>query len=229
MLHFTNYLSKHVLKKKEFTSNITLRFSFNGLEPLFKKKSAWVGKRQLINSDIINPMLLDGQYCCNYDVVWIYEQELFSYYNWPQILFKSLSILNMKGNLVLRIKNSKLITLEKLKIIFNKLSFLDVEIKNQFVLINGTICTNFFIIKKHKNISVKKDEFFLLVDSYYTSHKKLFYKLLQFVKEKSSLLEITLKYIRKNVGIRRDIYLIKLTFYMCCFIVDNIINRKIKK
>ena len=166
MLNFINCSLKKILFENTWWifKDLKINFQFNGLEPLFKKKSAWFGEHEPINADTIYPKItLNNAYCCSYDVVWIYERELFSYYNWPQILFKSLQIMKKEGDLVLRTKDSKHITLEALKVIFDKLSCLNVEIKNQFKLTNGTVCTHFFIIK-NKDISIKKDEFFLLVN-----------------------------------------------------------------
>ncbi len=160
-------------------------------------------------------------YYCNYDVVWIYERDLFSYYNWPKILFKSIQMLNMEdggGNLVLRTKDSKVITLKKLKTFFDSLSYLNVTIKNQFELTNNTTCTHFLIIK-NKDVPIKKDEFLLLVNKSCSSYKRLShyihnFNLLSFMR---FLYYILPQDMRKKLRIRSRIKYVLLKVYFAIY------------
>ena len=73
-------------------------FTFAGFSSLFRKKAAWIGEYSPIRADEIafQPMLnyrLSTTLHGMYDVVWIYEKELFSHDNWELVYDESLRLL----------------------------------------------------------------------------------------------------------------------------------------
>ena len=77
------------------------------LAELFPGKSAWLGEKPLVPADAVNPepernYRLPSRLHGQYQVVWLYEHNLYDVASWPLILDEALRLLGESGKLVLR-------------------------------------------------------------------------------------------------------------------------------
>lgn len=82
-------------------------FEFAGYANLFRLKAAWWGDQPPINAEIINfdgavNARLDPRLHGTFDVVWLFEREIFSASNWELILDESIRLIRQSGYLVVR-------------------------------------------------------------------------------------------------------------------------------
>lgn len=126
-------------------------FSFAGFSGLFQLKAAWIGKYPPINAESITfektvnsrlPATLHG----SFEVVWVFEKEIFEADRWELILDEAVRLLKKNGYLVIRFSETKDRTGFHLKSILGRNPLLSVklcyqeEYKNSEKVIILSIC-----------------------------------------------------------------------------------------
>lgn len=106
---------------------------------LFGKHSAWIGENPPIKADIITlapekNFRLSPKLHGAYEVVWLYEHNLLANPNWPLIFDEVLRLINAKGTLIMRVKNTQNSNLVELKSYLFRRYDIKVDLVTQFKL-----------------------------------------------------------------------------------------------
>ncbi|WAV90763.1 hypothetical protein NB646_07900 [Oxalobacter aliiformigenes] len=137
-------------------------FTFAGFSSLFRKKAAWIGEYSPIRADEIafQPMLnyrLSTTLHGMYDVVWIYEKELFSHDNWELVYDESLRLLKKNGYFIIRLRDSLENAIFLLKSRLGRNPLLKVSLQYQEKLQDGSIVCIFYINRLYFKNYKKRD------------------------------------------------------------------------
>lgn len=130
------------------------------LDNIPSEKQIWFGKFPTINAEAID--FTRGTNCrvssklhSNYDVVWLYEEQLFHYENWELILDESIRLLKENGVLIVRYKDNHNASVYALKGKLFRAFFNDIKLLKQKKLEDESIVSVFSIkrllINEYKN------------------------------------------------------------------------------
>ncbi len=129
-------------------------FNCGGLGRLLCKKSLWIGKMAPISCDMLDITGFPNcrapkNYHKNYEVVWIYENQICEYGNsWSLVVDESIRIVGESGYLVLRTKSSGNVSFIELKSMLESIPFIRSTLEMKENLYCGSIASVFKIERK---------------------------------------------------------------------------------
>lgn len=124
------------------------------LSYLFRKKAVWLGKNSPIKAEALS---LEG--CTNFrtlpekhgtfEVVWIYEYNLFSFTSWPLLFDEAIRLLGEHGTLVVHTEDTSEGTIVELKSYLFRRYDIDVQLSKQFKIHDRNAVSVFKVHRTH--------------------------------------------------------------------------------